>query len=56
MKILTKNNFIIAVAAILTATTGCKKQLVEQPRSGLYPDYFSTAGGVQAAVTGVYTD
>jgi len=56
MKILTKNNFIIAVAAILTATTGCKKQLVEQPRSGLFPDYFSTAGGVQAAVTGVYQD
>jgi len=56
MKILTKNNFIIAVAAILTATTGCKKQLVQEPRDGLYPDYFSTAGGVQAAVTGVYQD
>jgi len=56
MKILTKNNFIIAVAAILTATTGCKKQLVQEPRSGLYPDYFTTAGGVQAAVTGVYQD
>ncbi|WP_448702884.1 RagB/SusD family nutrient uptake outer membrane protein [Mucilaginibacter sp. AW1-3] len=56
MKILTKNNFIIAVAAVLTAATGCKKQLVEQPRAGLYPDYFSTAGGVQAGVTGVYQD
>jgi hypothetical protein len=56
MKILTKNNFIIAVTAMITVTTGCKKYLVEQPRANLYPDYFATAGGVQAAVTGVYQD
>jgi hypothetical protein len=56
MKIFIKSSFIIATAAVLTATTGCKKLLVEQPRSALYPDYFSTAGGVQAAVTGVYQD
>ncbi|GAB3916643.1 RagB/SusD family nutrient uptake outer membrane protein [Mucilaginibacter boryungensis] len=56
MKILNKNSFTIAAAIILTSVTGCKKLLVEQPRSGLYPDYFSTAGGVQAAVTGVYQD
>ncbi len=56
MKIFNKTSFIVAGAAILIATTGCKKMLVEQPRSALYPDYFSTAGGVQAAVTGVYTD
>jgi len=56
MKILTKNNFIIAATAVLTAITGCKKQLVQAPESALYPDYFTTAGGVQAAVTGVYQD
>jgi len=51
-----KNNFIIAVTAILTVAPGCKKYLVEQPESALYPNYFATAGGVQAAVTGVYQD
>jgi len=54
-----KNNlisFIVAVAALLITVSGCKKQLIEQPRAGLYPDYFSTPGGVQAAVTGVYVD
>lgn len=56
MKIYNKTSFIIAAAAILTTITGCKKLLVEQPRDGLYPDYFTTAGGVQAAVTGVYQD
>lgn len=54
MKILNKTNFIAVVTAMLIIATGCKKQLVEQPRSGLYPDYFGTPGGVQAAVTGVY--
>ncbi|MBW4890695.1 RagB/SusD family nutrient uptake outer membrane protein [Mucilaginibacter sp. HMF5004] len=56
MKILTKTSFIVAVAAILTTATGCKKQLEEVPRANLYPDYFGTAGGVQAAVTGVYNN
>lgn len=56
MKIFNKNSVIIAATLALTTVTGCKKLLVEQPRSGLYPDYFTTAGGVQAAVTGVYQD
>ena len=56
MKIFSKNSFIIVAAAVLTTVTGCKKYLVEKPESGLYPDYFTTAGGVQAAVTGVYQD
>ncbi|OCX54637.1 hypothetical protein BEL04_10445 [Mucilaginibacter sp. PPCGB 2223] len=56
MKILNKSSFILAAIVGLTAATGCKKLLVEQPRSALYPDYFGTAGGVQAAVTGVYQD
>lgn len=56
MKIFNKNSFIIAAAAALSAVTGCKKLLVETPRAALYPSYFSTAAGVQAAVTGVYLD
>ncbi|HEY4197866.1 MAG TPA: RagB/SusD family nutrient uptake outer membrane protein [Mucilaginibacter sp.] len=56
MKILTKTSFIVAVATMLTIAIGCKKQLVEAPRANLYPDYFGTAGGVQAAVTGVYNN
>lgn len=47
---------MIAVAAILTTAGGCKKQLIETPRAQLYPDYFTTPGGVQAAITGVYND
>ncbi len=53
---LNKQTVIIAVAAILTSVTGCKKYLVEKPESSLYPSYFSTPGGVAAGVTGVYSD
>jgi hypothetical protein len=56
MKIFNKTSFIIAVAAVLTAASSCKKTLVETPRAQLYPSYFGTAAGVQAAVTGVYND
>jgi hypothetical protein len=56
MKIFNKNSFVIAAAAVLTLASGCKKILDENPRSALYPNYFSTAGGVQAAVVGVYND
>ena len=55
MKIL-KNSFIIAAIAALITSSGCKKLLVEQPRAALYPNYFGTAAGVQAAVVGVYYD
>lgn len=55
MKILKTYGFFIATA-ILTGATGCKKLLTEVPREKLYPEYFATAGGVQAAVTGVYAD
>lgn len=47
---------MIAAAAVLSLTTGCKKLLEENPRAALYPDYFSTAAGVQAAVVGIYND
>ena len=56
MKIFNKTSFIIAAAAVLTAASSCKKTLIETPRAQLYPSYFGTAAGVQAAVTGVYND
>jgi hypothetical protein len=56
MKILNKISFVIAATALLAAATGCKKTLDETPRAQLYPNYFGTAGGVQAGVTGVYND
>lgn len=56
MKILNKTSLIVAMASILTAATSCKKLLVESPESGLFPSYFSTAGGIQAGITGVYND
>ncbi|RKR81782.1 putative outer membrane starch-binding protein [Mucilaginibacter gracilis] len=56
MKIFNRTNFLIAATAALTMVTGCKKLLTEKPESDLYPKYFTTAGGVQAAITGVYQD
>jgi hypothetical protein len=56
MRIFNKTSVIIATAAMLTSATSCKKLLEEQPRAQLYPEYFTTSGGVQAAVTGVYND
>lgn len=56
MKFFNKTSLIVAVVAVLTSVTGCKKLLVEKPESNLYPDYFSTAGGVAAGITGVYQD
>lgn len=56
MKILNKTSIAIVTAVVLTSTFSCKKLLVEKPESALYPDYFSTAGGIQAGVTGVYQD
>jgi hypothetical protein len=56
MKIFNKTSFIIVATAILSTATSCKKILTEVPEAGLYPNYFTTAGGVQAAITGVYQD
>lgn len=56
MKVLYKTSFIAATAVILATITSCKKLLTETPRSSLTPDYFTTANGVQSAITGVYND
>lgn len=55
MKFSNKKYLAVAVAAMLINITGCKKFLEEAPRSELYPDYFSTAGGIRAGITGVYS-
>ena len=56
MKITYKTSLIIALIAILTSASSCKKLLIEEPRSELYPSYFTSAGGVKAGLTGVYRD
>jgi len=56
MKVLHKTSFIVAIAAMLTTASGCKKLLVEEPRSEFYPSYFGTPGGIKAGITGVYSD
>src|SRR3954470_2233858 len=42
-------------AAILFATTGCKKILEEQPRTFFTPSFFTTTDGLQGGVTGIYS-
>jgi hypothetical protein len=55
MKFSNKKYLVVAVAAMLTSVTSCKKFLEESPRSELYPNYFATAGGIRAGITGVYS-
>ena len=49
-------SIIVASVAVLTSVSSCKKILDEHPQAALYPDYFSTAGGVVGGITGVYND
>jgi len=42
-------------AAILFATTGCKKILEEQPRTFFTPSFFTTTDGLQGGVAGIYS-
>lgn len=56
MKILRKISFIVAAVTVLISGDGCRKLLVEKPESSLYPNYFTTPGGILAGITGVYND
>ena len=56
MKIFNKLSIFVASVAMLTSISSCKKVLDEHPRAALYPEYFSTAGGVLGGITGVYQD
>jgi len=56
MKIYKKISVIVAVAALMITVSGCKKLLVENPRSSLYPNFFGTTTGIFEAISSVYTD
>jgi len=54
-----KNFFKITLFALLSSvlfTTSCSKVLEETNRSNILPDYFSTPGGLDAAVIGAYSN
>ncbi|MGZ8556705.1 MAG: RagB/SusD family nutrient uptake outer membrane protein [Chitinophagaceae bacterium] len=55
MKILSNITGIVLISMMAVAP-GCKKILEEQNRSNILPDYFSTPGGVDAAVIGSYSN
>lgn len=48
-----KNCLLFGV--ILFATTGCKKLLEEQPRTGFDPTFFTTSDGIQGGIAGIYS-
>lgn len=56
MKIFKKTGIVLAGLAVIGTVSSCKKLLVEEPRAGLYPDYFQTGGGIVAGIIGVYSD
>ncbi len=47
--------FFLLFGAILSAATGCKKLLEEQPRTGFAPTFFTTADGIQGGIAGIYS-
>ncbi|WP_254778951.1 RagB/SusD family nutrient uptake outer membrane protein [Pedobacter sp. ok626] len=44
----------MAITSIAFATSGCNKQLIEDPKSSLTPQYFSTAQGFQSGLDAAY--
>src|SRR5215217_6197933 len=56
MKIFNKASIVFAGILAIGTVSSCKKLLVEEPRAALYPSYFSTPGGIVAAIGGVYSD
>ena len=46
----------LALLSLTLATAGCKKVLVEQNRSNVTRDFFSTSGGLEASVNGAYSN
>jgi hypothetical protein len=54
-----KNFFKILLFALTFSvflTTGCKRVLEETNRSNILPDYFTTPGGIDAAIIGAYSN
>ncbi|RYE05140.1 MAG: RagB/SusD family nutrient uptake outer membrane protein [Rickettsiaceae bacterium] len=56
MKFINRKRWIVAAMAALTTVVGCKKDLIQTPRSALDPSYFATANGVKQGIVGVYSD
>lgn len=46
---------ILLISAIVFASTGCKKILEEQPRTGFAPTFFTTSDGIQGGIAGIYS-
>jgi starch-binding outer membrane protein, SusD/RagB family len=47
--------YSLLFGVILIATTGCKKLLEEQPRTGFTPSFFTTNDGIQGGIAGIYS-
>ena len=47
--------YSLLFGVILFATTGCKKLLEEQPRTGFTPSFFTTNDGIQGGIAGIYS-
>jgi len=47
--------YSLLLGVILFATTGCKKLLEEQPRTGFTPSFFTTNDGIQGGIAGIYS-
>lgn len=50
------NYLLILVLSAATVISGCKKELQENPRSILTPDYFNTSAGIMGGVTFGYSN
>src|SRR6478672_9637294 len=47
--------YSLVFGIILFTATGCKKLLVEQPRTFFAPSFFTTSDGLQGGVAGIYS-
>src|ERR1700744_3615447 len=56
MKIHNKISIIFVAATFLIKVTGCKKLLVENPKSNIVPSFLSTQAGLADGIAGVYND
>lgn len=45
----------LVLGIVLSISPGCKKLLVETPRTSFTPAFFTTSDGLQGAVTGIYS-
>jgi hypothetical protein len=46
---------MLLTVVMLFTTTGCKKLLEEQPRTGFAPSFFTTNDGIQGGIAGIYS-